>query len=201
MKVVFPFLMLFILGYSSINAQNIPVNNSFAGPLKPPYSFSGNFGELRPSHFHSGLDFRTQGQTGLPVMAVKDGYISRIGVSPAGYGNALYMNHPDGTTSVYGHLERFHPRLQEYIREKQYDRESFQQDIKLSTEEFHFKKGEVIAWSGNSGSSGGPHLHFEIRNTQSERACNPLFYILGIKDNSAPKITALYVYPLTAKQQ
>jgi hypothetical protein len=198
MKVVFPILVLIICGFPGLLAQNIPVNDSFTGPLKPPFLFSGNFGELRPSHFHSGLDFRTQGQTGLPVFAVKEGYISRIGVSPVGYGNALYMNHPDGTTSVYGHLERFLPRLQEYVKDKQYDRESYTVNITLSTEEFHFKKGEIIAWSGNSGSSGGPHLHFEMRNTQSERAYNPIFYIPGIKDNSAPKITALFVYPVTA---
>jgi len=181
-----------------LHAQNISVIESFASPLKPPFSFSGGFGELRANHFHSGLDFRTQGRTGLPVFAAKEGYISRIGVSPNGYGNALYMNHPDGTTSVYGHLERFHPKLQEYVKEKQYDRESFQVNITLSPGEFHFKKGEIIAWSGNSGSSGGPHLHFEIRNTESERVYNPIFYNLGIKDNSAPKITSVYVYPLSA---
>lgn len=198
MRVVLLILVLFV-GFSSVPyAQNIPVNDSFTSPLNPPFFFSGDFGELRTSHFHSGLDYRTQGRTGLPVYAVKDGYISRIGISPTGYGNALYMNHPDGTSSVYGHLERFQPQLQEYVKDKQYDRESFQLNITLASGEFHFKKGEIIAWSGNSGSSGGPHLHFEIRNTKSERAYNPLFYKLGIKDNSAPKITALYVYPLTA---
>ena len=154
MRVVLLILVLFI-GFSSMpSAQNIPVNDSFTSPLKPPFFFSGDFGELRTSHFHSGLDYRTQGRTGLPVYAVKDGYISRIGISPTGYGNALYMNHPDGTTSVYGHLERFHSRLQEYVKDKQYDRESFQINIILSSGEFHFKKGEIIAWSGNSGSSG-----------------------------------------------
>ena len=198
MRVVL-FVLVLITGYfSELYAQNNPVNDSFTSPLKPPFFFSGGFGELRTSHFHSGLDYRTQGRTGLPVFAVKDGYISRIGISSTGYGNALYMNHPDGTTSVYGHLERFQPKLQEYVKDVQYDRESFPVNITLTSGEFHFKKGDIIAWSGNSGSSGGPHLHFEIRNTKSERAYNPLFYNLGIKDNSAPKITALYVYPLTA---
>ncbi len=198
MRVVL-FVLVLITGYfSELCAQNNQVSDSFTSPLKPPFFFSGGFGELRTSHFHSGLDYRTQGRTGLPVLAVKDGYISRIGISPTGYGNALYMNHPDGTTSVYGHLERFQPKLQEYVKDIQYDRESFPVNITLTSGEFHFKKGEIIAWSGNSGSSGGPHLHFEIRNTKSERAYNPLFYNLGIKDNSAPKITALYVYPLTA---
>ena len=198
MRVVLLFLVLITGYFSELCAQNNPVYDSFTSPLKPPFFFSGGFGELRTSHFHSGLDFRTQGRTGLPVLAVKDGYISRIGISPTGYGNALYMNHPDGTTSVYGHLDRFQPKLQEYVKDVQYDRESFPVNITLTSGEFHFKKGEIIAWSGNSGSSGGPHLHFEIRNTKSERAYDPLFYNLGIKDNSAPRIRALYVYPLTA---
>lgn len=192
-------LMLIFYAKTELHAKKTSDNESFISPLKPPFLFSGDFGELRASHFHSGLDFRTQGQTGLPVCAAKDGYISRIGVSSTGYGNALYMNHPDGTTTVYGHLERFHPKLEEYVREKQYDKESFQVNLSPFTEEFSFKKGEIIAWSGNSGSSGGPHLHFEIRDTKSEIACNPLLYDLGIKDNSAPKIAAVYVYPLTQK--
>lgn len=198
MNVVLSILVLLICPFYELTAQNIPVNDSFTSPLRPPFFFSGGFGELRTSHFHSGLDFRTQGRTGLPVYAVKDGYISRIGISPTGYGNALYMNHPDGTTSVYGHLERFQPKLQQYIKEKQYDKESFQVNLNLTSGQFHFKKGEIIAWSGNSGSSGGPHLHFEIRSTKSERAYNPLFYNLGIRDNSAPKIKTLFVYPLSA---
>jgi len=198
MRVVLLILLPIICFLSELHAQNISFNDSFTSPLKPPFFFSGDFGELRPSHFHSGLDYRTKGQTGLPVYAVKDGYVSRIGISTTGYGNALYLNHPDGTTSVYGHLLKFQPKLQEYVRSFQYDKESFQVNITLKSGEFRIKKGEIIAWSGNSGSSGGPHLHFEIRNTKSERAYNPLFYKLGIKDNSAPKITALYVYPLTA---
>jgi len=197
MRVVLSILVLLICSFLKLEAKYIPANDSFTSPLKPPFFFSGDFGELRPSHFHSGLDYRTQGRTGLPVYAVKDGYVSRIGVSTTGYGNALYLSHPDGTTSVYGHLERFQPKLQEYVKDIQYNRESFQVNITPKAGEFHFKKGEVIAWSGNSGSSGGPHLHFEIRNTKSERACNPLFFNLGIKDNSAPKIAALIVYPLS----
>ncbi|HEY3388762.1 MAG TPA: M23 family metallopeptidase, partial [Prolixibacteraceae bacterium] len=198
MRVFLSILVLIICPLSELSAQDTSGNDSFTSPLKPPHFFSGDFGELRLNHFHSGLDYRTGGQTGLPVFAVKEGYVSRIGISSTGYGNALYLNHPDGTTSVYGHLERFQPKIQEYVKDKQYDRESFQVNITLSPGEFHIKKGEIIAWTGNSGSSGGPHLHFEIRNTKSERAYNPLFYNLGIKDNSAPKIASLYVYPLTA---
>ena len=197
MRLFFSILLINISTLVNVFSQKIDDNLAITNPLKPPYFFAGDFGELRPSHFHSGLDFRTQGRTGLPVFAAKDGYISRIGVSPTGYGNALYMIHPDGTTTVYGHLLKFHPKIQEYLKEKQYDRESFQINLTISSGEFQFKRGEVIAWSGNSGSSGGPHLHFEIRNTNSERALNPLFCKLGIKDNSAPKIISLYVYPLS----
>ena len=197
MRTVLPFILLIICFASILHGQKFPGNDTFISPVKPPLFFAGDFGELRPSHFHSGLDFRTQGKTGLPVYAVKDGYISRIGISPTGYGNALYMNHPDGTTSLYGHLQRFHPELQEYVKEKQYERESFLVNVTLSPGEFKFKKGDIIAWSGNSGSSGGPHLHFEIRDTKSERAFNPLLYHFGIRDNSAPKIISLYAYPLT----
>jgi hypothetical protein len=198
MRIVLLVLLTISGSFSELPARKQTGNDPIICPVNPPFLFAGSFGELRPNHFHSGLDFRTRGQTGMPVFAVKDGYVSRIGVSPTGYGNALYMNHSDGTTTVYGHLEKFHPDIQKYVREKQYDKEIFPIDLTLSPNEFYFKKGDIIARSGNSGSSGGPHLHFEIRATDSERAVNPLFYNLGIKDNSAPKIRAFYAYPLTA---
>jgi hypothetical protein len=197
MRIVFTLTLLFFNLGQCLFAQLAVPNQTFRSPLNLPFSFSGNFGELRPSHFHTGLDFRTQGQTGMPVYATKDGYISRISVSPTGYGNALYLSHPDGNTTVYGHLERFTPLLSEYVKDRQYYTESFQVNLTLSPVDFDFKKGDLIAWSGNSGSSAGPHLHFEIRNTKTERAMNPLFYIPGIKDNSPPKINAVYVYPLS----
>jgi hypothetical protein len=197
MKLLFTFTLIFICCSHNLFAKNPLPNESFISPLNLPFSFSGNFGELRPSHFHTGLDFRTQGQTGIPVYAVKDGYISRISVSPSGYGNVLYLSHPDGNTTVYGHLERFTPLVSEYVKERQYYTESFQVNLTFTPFEFSFKKGELIAWSGNSGASAGPHLHFEIRNTKSEKALNPLFYIPGIKDNSAPKISSVYIYPLS----
>ena len=195
---VFFILTLFFLNWNQCLFAQIPSSDqSFRSPLNLPFSFSGNFGELRPSHFHTGLDFRTNGQTGITVYAAKDGYISRISVSQTGYGNVLYLSHPDGNTTVYGHLERFTPLVSEYVKDRQYYTESFKVNLTLSPGNFDYKKGDLIAWSGNSGSSGGPHLHFEIRNTESERAVNPLFYIPGIKDNSPPKITAVYIYPLS----
>jgi len=197
MKLFFTFTLIFICYCYNLFSQNSLPGESFISPLNLPFSFSGNFGELRASHFHTGLDFRTQGRTGIPVHAVKDGYISRISVSPTGYGNVLYLSHPDGNTTVYGHLEKFTPIVNEYVKDRQYYTESFQVNLTFTPIEFSFKKGEIIAWSGNSGGSAGPHLHFEIRDTKSERAMNPLFYIPGIKDNSAPKITSVYIYPLS----
>ena len=197
MRIVLSVLIVFVSFVFELFAQSGQGKLSITSPIDPPFYFSGDFGELRPSHFHSGLDFRTQGKSGLPVYSVMDGYISRISISPGGYGNALYMNHTNGTTSVYGHLQRFHPKLGKYIREKQYDRESFPINLNISSDEFHFNQGDTIAWSGNSGASGGPHLHFEIRDTKSERALNPLLYPFGVSDNSAPKITGLYMYPLS----
>ena len=187
--------LLFLFAINTYAIKNSG-DNSIKSPLNPPYYFAGNFGELRPNHFHAGLDFRTQGKIGLPVYAVKDGYISKIGVSPTGYGNVLYMNHSDGTTTLYGHLLKFQTSIQDYVREKQYDKESFALTLNPSENQFRFKQGDIIAWSGNTGSSGGPHLHFEIRNSKSEIAENPLFYPMGITDKSAPKVIALYVYPL-----
>ena len=196
MRLLCSILLLYLSGLLNVFAQKKTDNLPITSPLKAPWFFAGDFGELRPNHFHSGLDFRTQGKIGLPVYAVKDGYVSRIGISPTGYGNVLYLNHPDGTTTVYGHLRRFHPKIQDYVREKQYTRESFAMNLTPSSGDFYFNKGDIIAWSGNSGSSGGPHLHFEIRDTKSERALNPLFAKLGITDNSTPNIIALYAYPL-----
>ncbi len=175
--------------------------SAYISPIKPPFSFSGGFGELRRNHFHTGLDFRTAGQIGFPVFAVKEGYIARVSVSPAGYGHALYLLHPDGHTTVYGHLSRFHPKIENYLTSQQYLLKQFAVDLTVPEGLFSFKKGEIIAWSGNTGSSGGPHLHFEIRDTRSEKPQNPLFFLSGIHDNSAPRITSLYLYPLSENSQ
>jgi hypothetical protein len=171
----------------------------YLSPLKIPVSFSGGFGELRRNHFHTGLDFRTAGQIGLPVFAVKEGSIARVSVSPSGYGHALYLLHPDGHTTVYGHLSRFDTKIESYAVGEQYRLRQFAVDLKIPAGLFSYRKGEIIAYSGNSGSSGGPHLHFEIRDTQSEKPQNPLFYLTNISDKSAPRINALYLYPLNTK--
>ena len=158
---------------------------------------TGNFGELRSNHFHSGIDIKTEGRTGLPVFAVADGYVSRINVSPYGFGNALYIDHPNGTTSVYGHLEAFSEKIQKYIRDAQYQKESFSVDISVPKGKFQVVKGEQVALSGNSGSSGGPHLHFEIRDSQTQNTLNPLKYHFDIKDGISPKVLSVLFYPVS----
>ncbi len=172
-------------------------HNYFAPPLKIPFFLAGNFAELRPNHFHAGIDIKTQGRTGLPVYAAADGYLSRITISASGYGNAMYINHPNGTTTVYGHLERFIPRIEEFIRQIQYEKEVFALDQVISEGTFPVKKGEQIAFSGNSGSSGGPHLHFEIRQTKEQIVLNPLLFNMPVKDKSKPIVQALMVYPIS----
>lgn len=161
-----------------------------------PLYLSGNFGELRSNHFHSGLDFKTQGREGIPVKSVKDGFVSRISVGPYGYGRAIYVDHSDGTTSVYGHLSRFAPAIESAVKDSQYVHERFQLNLTYTEESFSVKQGEIIAYSGNTGSSGGPHLHFEIRDTQSEHILDPLpLYKDRIKDTRSPDLQSIRLYP------
>jgi hypothetical protein len=169
----------------------------YTAPVKIPMLLSGSFGELRNNHFHSGIDIKTQGRIDIPVYSVADGYISRISVSPSGYGNVLYIDHDNGTTSVYGHLSQFRPEIQNYIRNIQYERKSFQVDVPILPGIFQVRKNEKFALTGNSGSSDGPHLHFELRNTKTEAPLNPLKLGIFVKDEIAPKILALQITPLT----
>jgi len=171
--------------------------NYYAVPVKIPVFLAGNFAELRPNHFHGGIDIKTQGRTGLEVDAAADGYVSRITISPTGYGRALYINHPNGTTTVYGHLESFSQPIDDYIRNIQYEKETFSVDQTVPPGLLTVRKGEQVAKSGNAGSSGGPHLHFEIRRTKEETMLNPLMFNMPVKDKIKPTIQALMVYPLS----
>ena len=169
---------------------------SFRYPLTVPMSLSGNYGELRSNHFHSGIDFRVGGVVGAPIYAAAQGYISRITVGPSGYGNALYITHPNGYMTVYGHMHCFADEIAEFVRERQYEQESFRQDIALSPEQFPVEKGQYIGKAGNTGSSGGPHLHFEIRD--GENLCTNAFArgYLDIPDKTPPIFNNILFYGL-----
>ena len=187
------YVLLFCMG-NTLSAQEL------RNPFNFPILLSGNFGELRNNHFHAGLDFKTQGVEGKPLYAVKDGYVSRVSVGPWGYGNALYMNHPDGTTTVYGHLKQFSEAITTYVKDNQYEQESFTIDLKPDSTLFPVKKGDVIAFGGNSGSSGGPHLHFEVRDTESGTLLDPIVYFKDrVKDTRPPQIQGVMIYPLEGR--
>lgn len=168
----------------------------YPNPVKIPVYFSATFAEIRSNAFHAGVDIRTQGVEGKEVFAVADGYVSRIGVSPFGYGKVLYITHNDGFTSVYAHLSKFNKSIGEYVKTKQYEKESFAQNILLDENEFPIKRGDFLGFTGNSGGSGGPHLHYEIRYTETQEPVNPLFFCLKIKDTMKPNIKGFAIYPL-----
>jgi hypothetical protein len=163
----------------------------FGQPLHGDLTVSGSFAELRANHFHSGIDFRTEGGEGRPVLASADGYVSRIRIGPYGFGKALYIAHPNGYTTVYGHLKYFNGHIQTYAVNQQYKTESFDQELYLGATILFVKKGDTIAWSGNTGGSGGPHLHFEIRKSSNDQIINPLLFGVKIKDNIDPFIKSV----------
>ena len=194
-KRLFLLISLF-LHHRVVYAQNNYPQNYFQSPIDTTFSLAGNFGEIRPNHFHAGFDIRTNNHEGMPVYTAADGYISRIKISPYGYGNALYITHPNGYTSVYGHLKSFNTAIQTFERAVQYNKESFEIDTLLSADKLPVKKGDLIGLSGNTGGSQGPHLHFEIRDSKTESPINPYLFGYTVADTVKPRITQLAIYPL-----
>jgi murein DD-endopeptidase MepM/ murein hydrolase activator NlpD len=192
----FPFslILIFLVSWNSQFVRSQDKN--YVSPVNLPALFSGNFGELRGEHFHAGLDFRTQGVIGHPVFAVASGYVSRIRVAPDGYGRSLYIAHPDGRTSVYAHLDDFNPGMAQWVLEQQYAQKSFRVDLYPTRHQFPVTSGQQVGKSGNTGSSGGPHLHFELRDTRTQDALNPLVYGFSIPriDKVPPLLFHLFVY-------
>ncbi len=191
----FAFLLLILLPSFSV-AQNTII---FKSPLNIKLNLAGNFGEIRGNHFDSGIDIKTNQRQGYPVMAVADGFVSRLRVQEGGFGYAVYISHPNGITSVYAHLSKFNSTIARWVKNYQYQNKTYATDFMLTPIEIPLKQGDVIGFSGNSGSSVAPHLHFETRDTKTEEIINPLNFGFDISDNVKPTIGALYVYQLNNK--
>ena len=176
-------------------AQNPYPQDYFRNPLEIPLVLSGTFAELRSNHFHSGLDIKTQQREGLKVIAAAEGYVSRIKISHFGYGKALYITHPNGYTTVYAHLQKFSKEIEGYVKKAQYEKESFEIELFPTVDELKIESSSVVGYSGNTGGSGGPHLHFEIRDKE-ERPINPMLFGINIKDTRNPMILNAFAYPI-----
>ena len=197
MKIAAFLLQLFSLQII-VNAQEKTVNKYpqgyFRNPLGIPLSVTGNFGELRPNHWHMGLDLRTNQKENQPVFAAANGYIVHVGIRSQSFGRYIIINHPNGLSTLYAHLNKFFPELEQYVEEQQQKKESWAIELDFTETQFPVKQGKFIAFSGNTGGSQGPHLHFEIRDTKTDRSLNPLLFGFAIKDDIPPVITRLGIY-------
>lgn len=187
-------LISLLISTVSYAQQNYP-KGEFISPVEFPLLLSGTFAELRSNHFHSGIDIRTQGVEGKKILACADGYVSRIRISPFGFGKTVYITHPNGYSTVYAHLSGFNPEIAAWSRAEQYRMEQFDVDLFPQAGLISVKQGDLIGYSGNSGSSQGPHLHFEIRDSRTERPVNPLLFGLAVKDFTRPTINGIRLYP------
>ncbi|MDI9319006.1 MAG: M23 family metallopeptidase [Phycisphaerales bacterium] len=187
-------LILLLLPMTAIAQKILYPQGYFHNPVNIPILLAGNFGECRSGHFHSGIDIKTEGKENLPVFAAADGYISRVKMEQGGFGHAIYITHPNGYTTLYAHLNDFFPVLQKVVHKAQYERNNWEVNLNFSPNQFLVKKGQQIAWSGNTGGSTAPHLHFEIRNTKTEHPLNPQLFGFDIVDTIAPVVSAISLY-------
>lgn len=196
----FAITFIFLFSFNLTSQKQYP-KDTFRSPLDIPLILAGTFGELRSNHFHSGIDIKTKQREGLKIYGIGDGTITRIKVSLWGYGKVLYMAHPNGYTSVYGHLQKFSPEIEAYIKKIQYQKKSYEVEVFPDYGELKIKKGDIIGYSGNTGGSAGPHLHFEIRNTATEKPTNPLLYGYEVADATNPSLLKLFGYPISDNAQ
>ncbi|RYZ19658.1 MAG: M23 family metallopeptidase, partial [Sphingobacteriales bacterium] len=183
-----------MLAAQLLRAQEQYPRGYFRNPLDIPITLAGNFAECRPNHFHTGLDLKTNERENLNVYAAADGYVSRVSISHSGYGNAVYITHPNGYTTLYGHLNDFFPALQQYVVSQQYAKETWNIDLNMNAGQFPVKKGQLIALSGTTGGSTGPHVHFEIRDSKTEHVLNAALFGFAINDNIPPVAGSIAVY-------
>lgn len=198
MKIILLFISLTACLFLGAQIEKYP-QNYFRPPMEIPLYLAGNFGELRANHFHAGIDIKTQGIEGKKIYASAEGHVSRIKIELGGYGKIIYVDHPNGYTTTYAHLKSFSSKIDSFIKKEQYQKKSFTINWYPDSGLIAVKKGEIIALSGNTGGSGGPHLHFEIRETKSEHAINVLMFGMPIKDDIAPIIKGIRIYPLGPK--
>jgi len=193
----FLFFLFPLLGFYT-KGQGFPQKNYpkgyFIYPVEAKISLAANFGELRPNHYHMGLDCRTDQVLNRPVKAAADGYVAHVRIDATGFGRAIYINHPNGLTTLYGHLNNFYPALEKYVKDQQYKLESWEAFLEIPPGMFPVKQGQFIAYSGNTGGSEGPHCHFEIRDTKTDKVLNPLLFGFPIADNVPPTILRLAMY-------
>lgn len=191
-------LLIFLLPFCMVKAQVFPEKNYpkgyFRWPVGAQVAIAANFGELRPNHYHMGLDCKTEKKQNMPIYAAAEGYIAKVKIEPYGFGRAIYVNHPNGLTTLYAHLNDVYPELEEYIKKEQYRLKTWRAVIDLPADALPVTKGQFIAYSGNTGGSQGPHLHFEIRDTKTDKVLNPLLFGFPIADNTPPDILRLAVY-------
>ena len=195
MKKLLLICAFFYFGINAHSQDSIPTSY-FSNPLDIPLILSGSFGELRSNHFHSGLDIKTQQREGIPVYAPADGFVNRIKVAFYGYGKALYIQHPNGFSTVYAHLQKFAGEIENYVKTNQYRKESFEIELFPEPNALVIKKGDLIGYTGNTGSSGGPHLHYEIRDEHS-RPMNPMLFGVEIPDTKIPIVNSIIAYPIS----
>ena len=195
MKKIKVLFVITLLNSSSIFWSQVD-KTTYHSPLSIPLKLSASFGDIRPNHFHMGVDFRTDGKVGLSLFSIEQGYVSRIKITPLGYGRVIYVNHPNGVTSVYAHCSGFEKSIQKIVLAYQEKNQLNEIDMTFTSGEIPVTKGQLIAYSGNSGNSSGPHLHFELRDTKSESALHPLVHGFDISDIQAPIPSKIHLYPI-----